>query len=102
MKHVYTAMTISSKRYLLPFEEVAKYLGFDKSVADSRGFSGIKPKYLTTVPPWRDGIRKRYHFEETAIASYGRYTLAIPLQQDKPFSNRNLGLIRCLIKINFR
>ncbi|MBW2610393.1 MAG: hypothetical protein JRC68_08640 [Deltaproteobacteria bacterium] len=42
-------MTISSRRYLLPFEEVAKYLGFTKSVADSKGFRGIKPKYLTTA-----------------------------------------------------
>jgi hypothetical protein len=60
-------MTISSKRYLLPFEEVAKYLGFSKEVADSNGFRDIKPKYLTTVPPWRDGILKRYRLEETAI-----------------------------------
>ncbi|MBW2609351.1 MAG: hypothetical protein JRC68_03280 [Deltaproteobacteria bacterium] len=42
-------MTISSRRYLLPFEEVAKYLGFAKSVADSKGFRGIKPKYLSTA-----------------------------------------------------
>jgi len=62
-------MTISSRRYLLPFEEVAKYLGFAKSVADFKGFRGIKPKYVTTVPPWRGGILKRYRLEETAITS---------------------------------
>jgi len=28
------AMPISSRRYLLPFEELAKYLGFAESVAD--------------------------------------------------------------------
>jgi len=61
------AMTISSRRYLLPFEEVAKYLGFAKSVADSKGFRGIKPKYLTTAE--LSGILKRYRLEETAIAS---------------------------------
>ncbi|MBW2609251.1 MAG: hypothetical protein JRC68_02775 [Deltaproteobacteria bacterium] len=48
---------------------MVKYSGFTKSVADSKGFRGIKPKYLTTVPPWRDGILKRYRLEETAIAS---------------------------------
>jgi hypothetical protein len=62
-------MSISSRRYLLPFDEVAKYLGLAKSIAVSKGFSGIKPKYLTTVPPWRDGILKRYRLEETAITS---------------------------------
>ncbi|MBW2609370.1 MAG: hypothetical protein JRC68_03375 [Deltaproteobacteria bacterium] len=30
-------------------EEVVKYLGFAKSVANSKGFRGIKPKYLTTA-----------------------------------------------------
>ncbi|MBW2609124.1 MAG: hypothetical protein JRC68_02130 [Deltaproteobacteria bacterium] len=66
-------MTISSRRYLLPFEEVVKYLGFAKSVVDSKEFRGIKPKYLTTAES--SGILKRYHLEETAIASQGRYTL---------------------------
>ncbi|MBW2609944.1 MAG: hypothetical protein JRC68_06340 [Deltaproteobacteria bacterium] len=66
-------MTISSRRHLLPFEEVDKYLVFAKSGADSKGFRGIKPKYLTTAES--SGILKRYRLEETAIASYGRYTL---------------------------
>jgi hypothetical protein len=56
------AMPISSKRYLLPFDEVAKYLGFAKSVADSKGFTDIKPKYLTTAEA--SGIPKRYRLEE--------------------------------------
>ncbi|MBW2609257.1 MAG: hypothetical protein JRC68_02805 [Deltaproteobacteria bacterium] len=60
-------MTISSRRYLLPLEEVAKYLGFAKSVADSKGFRCIKPKYWTTAES--SGILKRYRLEETAIAS---------------------------------
>ncbi|MBW2610503.1 MAG: hypothetical protein JRC68_09195 [Deltaproteobacteria bacterium] len=51
-------MTISSRRYQLPFEEAAKYLGFAKSIADSNGFRGIKPKYLTTAES--SGILKRY------------------------------------------
>ncbi|MBW2609674.1 MAG: hypothetical protein JRC68_04935 [Deltaproteobacteria bacterium] len=50
-----------------------KYLGFAKSVADSKGFRGIKPKYLTTAES--GGILKRYRLEETATASLGRYTL---------------------------
>jgi len=45
---------------------MAKYLGFAKSVADSKGFRGIKPKYLTTVES--SGILKRYRLEEVAIA----------------------------------
>jgi len=65
-------MTIFSRRYLLPFEEVAKYLGFAKSVADYKGFKGIKPKYLTTVKD--SGILKRYRLEKTAIASFDRHT----------------------------
>ncbi|MBW2610436.1 MAG: hypothetical protein JRC68_08860 [Deltaproteobacteria bacterium] len=60
-------MIVSSSQYLLPFEEVAKYLGFAKSVADYKGFSGIKPKYLTTAEA--SGVSKRYCLEETAIAS---------------------------------
>jgi hypothetical protein len=64
---IFPAKTISSRRYLLPFDEVAKYLGFAKSVADSKGFRGIKPKYLTTAES--SGILKRYRLEETAIAS---------------------------------
>jgi hypothetical protein len=60
-------MTISSRRYLLPFEEVSKYLGFAKSVADFKGFRGIKPKYVTTAKT--GGILKRYRLEETAITS---------------------------------
>jgi hypothetical protein len=60
-------MSISSRRYLLPFDEVAKYLGFAKSIAVSKGFSGIKPKYLTTAES--SGILKRYRLEETAITS---------------------------------
>jgi len=40
---IYPAMTIASRRYLLPFEEVGKYLGFAKSVAGSKGFRGINP-----------------------------------------------------------
>ncbi|MBW2609205.1 MAG: hypothetical protein JRC68_02545 [Deltaproteobacteria bacterium] len=70
---IYPAMTIYARRYLLPFEEVAKYLGFAKLVADSEGFRDIKPKYLTTAES--SGILKRYRLEETAIASYGQYTL---------------------------
>jgi len=66
-REIYPAMTISSRRYLLPFEEVTKYLGFAKSVADSKGFRGIKPKYLTTAES--NGILKRYRLEKTAIAS---------------------------------
>ncbi|MBW2610538.1 MAG: hypothetical protein JRC68_09370 [Deltaproteobacteria bacterium] len=60
-------MTISSRRYLLPFEEVVKYLGFAKSVADFKGLRGIKLKYLTTAES--SGIFKRYRLEATAIAS---------------------------------
>jgi hypothetical protein len=53
----YPAMAISSRRYLLPFREVAKYLGFTKSVVDPKGFRGIKPKYLTTAEA--SGISKK-------------------------------------------
>ena len=61
-------MPTSARRYLLPYEKVVKYLGFAKSVADSKGFRGILPKYLTTTGS--SGILKRYHLEETAIASF--------------------------------
>ncbi|MBW2609260.1 MAG: hypothetical protein JRC68_02820 [Deltaproteobacteria bacterium] len=46
-------------------------MGFAKSVADSKGFRGIKPKYLTTAED--SGISKRYRLEETAIASFDRH-----------------------------
>jgi len=72
-KAISPAMTVSLRRYLLPFEEWAKYLGFAKSVAESKGFRGIKPKYFTTAES--SGILKRYRLKETAIASQGRYTL---------------------------
>jgi len=72
-REIYPAMAVSSRRYLLTFEEVPKYLGFTKSVADFHGFKGIKPKYLTTAES--SGILKRYHLEETAIASKGQSTL---------------------------
>jgi len=67
------AMAVFSMRYLLPFEEVAKYLSFTKSIADYKRFKGIKPKYLTIFPPWRDGILKKYHLEKTAITCFDRY-----------------------------
>jgi len=60
-------MAVSSRRYLLPFDEVAKYLEFAMSVIDSKEFGGIKSKYLTTAES--SGILKRYRLEETAIAS---------------------------------
>jgi len=64
---IYPAMAISSRRYLLPFEETVKYLGFTRSVADPMEFRGIKPKYLTAAES--SGIFKRYRLEETAITS---------------------------------
>ncbi|MBW2609455.1 MAG: hypothetical protein JRC68_03815 [Deltaproteobacteria bacterium] len=47
-------------------------MGFTKSVADFKGFRGIKPKYLTTAE--ESGFSKRYHPEETAITSFGKHT----------------------------
>jgi hypothetical protein len=44
-------MPVSSRRYLLPFEEVVKYLRFAQSKADFKKFRGINPKYLTTIDP---------------------------------------------------
>jgi len=63
-------VTISSRRYLLPFEKVAKYLGFAKPIADSKGFLGVKPKYLTIAES--SGFLKRYRLEETVIASHSQ------------------------------
>jgi len=42
------------------------------SVADSKGFRNIKPKYLPTAKP--SGILKRFRLEEIAIASLDRLT----------------------------
>ncbi|MBW2608731.1 MAG: hypothetical protein JRC68_00085 [Deltaproteobacteria bacterium] len=47
-------------------------MGFVKSIADSKGFKGIKPKYLTTEEA--SGISKRYRLDETAIASFERHS----------------------------
>ena len=40
---------IFSRRYLLAWGVVAKYLGFRGLCADSQGLGGINPKYLTTA-----------------------------------------------------
>ncbi|MBW2610431.1 MAG: hypothetical protein JRC68_08835 [Deltaproteobacteria bacterium] len=45
-------------------------MGFAKSVADHKGFNGIKPKYLTTGEA--SGSSKRYRLEKKAIASFDR------------------------------
>ncbi|HUU40249.1 MAG TPA: hypothetical protein VMW42_04855 [Desulfatiglandales bacterium] len=42
-------MPISSRRYLLIYEHVVKYLGFAHKGLDSYGLSRINPKYLTTT-----------------------------------------------------
>jgi len=42
-------MPISSRRYLLIYEHVVKYLGFADKCKDSYGLSGVNPKYLTTT-----------------------------------------------------
>ncbi|HUU39306.1 MAG TPA: hypothetical protein VMW42_00045 [Desulfatiglandales bacterium] len=47
------AMPISSRRYLFACEHVVKYLGFADNGLDSYGFSGINPKYLTTIESCR-------------------------------------------------
>ncbi|MBW2609549.1 MAG: hypothetical protein JRC68_04295 [Deltaproteobacteria bacterium] len=60
------------RRHLLPSEEVVKYLGFAKSVSDSKGFRGINPKYLTTEKV--SVILKRYRLKKTAITSFSRHT----------------------------
>ena len=52
-------MFIFSRRYLLAWKPMAKYLGFVKFGANSQGFMGINPKYLAIVPPWLDGISKK-------------------------------------------
>ena len=46
-------MPISSRRYLLIYEHVVKYLEFADKGLDSYGLSGINPKYLTTTESCR-------------------------------------------------
>jgi len=42
-------MPISSRRYLLAYEHVTKYLGFAEKNADSHKLRGVNPKYLITT-----------------------------------------------------
>jgi len=44
-------MPISSRRYLLAYEHVVKYLEFAGKGADSYELRGINTKYLTTTEP---------------------------------------------------
>jgi hypothetical protein len=44
-----TAIPISSRRYLLAYEHVVKYLGFAREDANSYKPRGINTKYLTTA-----------------------------------------------------
>jgi len=46
-------------------------LDFVKSIVDSKGYRGIKPKYLTTAEV--SGISKRNRLEETALTSFDIY-----------------------------
>jgi len=59
-------MAFSSRRYLLPWREVAKYLGFKKLVADSHKLTGANPNIWPLRSPVESFLR--YRLSESPIA----------------------------------